>query len=865
MRGYADGGYVSEEQARGRVDRMFDNLMSQARSEREAGAPKLPAKPKRRAAKKPKKLRNILKERRDYINSFADGGMVDQQDPAAPTAQSNDLFPKPLPQDSAEKLASDQSNFDSWQKWRQGHKLTGFQKADIADEAKSLQDRAQALSQPGAQMQKPVAPAPARAPLAPDYSMGIGPSSDLLSPDAYKGSPSSDMRSPDYLKSGRTSIFDARDGGMVPPGAPGVDTVPAMMTGGMARLDSEPGMARQEFVMPADSTAIIGPGRLEAMRLATHNSDNVPRMCNGGKMKRYYDGGMADNEDTQPPPPPPQTPPESQPQFPNPSMNFMESMRQQRRMLNEYADGGVTLSDEELKPVIQERRQRAIYGRTGSDLPQVSDQEIKSYRPDTKLMSKNMPRPVPPKTTMAQYGPSNPPWDKRMLQANTAIDTTGSSVSGGEASLSNTTYSPRAIGKQIGRAVNYGVGEVVEPAVKAQHQLTTGLAGAARDLARINKTAVRSGFTDPAIGFIEGATGLNANTGQPAPSVARQPNAPANVQKSQTTTKSAAQDQMGPPEPVAARQQVAEQEGFAGGPLTKDDIGRTDGTGRVPANSGLSTTSLPDTIAYRKQVLAAPGGRIIPARGNEPEKYEMDANVPVSASDLADYVRRAGLQGNPNAFSAENVAVARDAAQAHRPPSPLESAGRTFATSEAGDTAALKQYYSLPSDQRGAMPSYLLNRPALPRSAQASQVLRQQEDAGRQAELDARRQAWEKFNEGQVELAGKQIEAGGKLAQSQDKLLKDLHGLGQYDANAAAAANTYMGLPEQARRKMDADKVGAKGRLLQYSSAYQDAKSQLERAQKAVNENENDVTRKALEEAKQVYARIYAQMLGLPQ
>ena len=109
-------------------------------------------------------------------------------------------------------------------------------------------------------------------------------------------------------------VFNAMDGGLVPPGPPGVDTVPAMTSNGPAMLDSQAGPGGQEYVLPADTTATIGIPNLDAIKNATHNPQTIaqrqiPGYCQGGKMRKYASGGaIYDDEEKrklQPPSPGP--------------------------------------------------------------------------------------------------------------------------------------------------------------------------------------------------------------------------------------------------------------------------------------------------------------------------------------------------------------------------------------------------------------------------------------------------------------------------------------------------------------------------------------------------------------------------------
>jgi hypothetical protein len=121
-----------------------------------------------------------------------------------------------------------------------------------------------------------------------------------------------------------------------------------------------------------------------------------------------------------------------------------------------------------------------------------------------------------------------------------------------------------------------------------------------------------------------------------------------------------------------------------------------------PIGSAMSSQ---DQADYRRQVEAAPGGRVISARGGQPEQFEMDTNVPVSASDLGAYVHRAGLKGNPNAFSPENIASARAAAQAHQVPviGPTAHKQRMAGIEGQAALAAARKLAGMAPSERGSL------------------------------------------------------------------------------------------------------------------------------------------------------------------
>lgn len=110
-----------------------------------------------------------------------------------------------------EQLGRDVASFNGMQNWRNrgNHRLTAFQKEDLMKERNALEAR------------------------------------------GVQG-----------LSKGLDSLLDVTDGGAVPLGSPGVDTVPAM-------LDSN------EYVLPADTTAKVGLGTLDDLVSLTHDPGKV--------------------------------------------------------------------------------------------------------------------------------------------------------------------------------------------------------------------------------------------------------------------------------------------------------------------------------------------------------------------------------------------------------------------------------------------------------------------------------------------------------------------------------------------------------------------------------------------------------------
>lgn len=99
------------------------------------------------------------------------------------------------------------------------------------------------------------------------------------------------------LISGLGDVFDARQGGVVPPGSPGVDTVPAQMSSGPAMLDSQLGKGNQEYVLPADTTAAVGIPNLNKLVNTTHTPKKKQQPSTleiQSSIPSYKDGGTAD-------------------------------------------------------------------------------------------------------------------------------------------------------------------------------------------------------------------------------------------------------------------------------------------------------------------------------------------------------------------------------------------------------------------------------------------------------------------------------------------------------------------------------------------------------------------------------------------
>lgn len=91
-------------------------------------------------------------------------------------------------------------------------------------------------------------------------------------------------------------VWDGRQGGEVPPGPEGVDTVPAVTQAGPVMLDSQIGEGRQEYVLtPEMVEALGGAGELDVLRqalgqgqvcgegMACGGGRGVPKMAEGGK------------------------------------------------------------------------------------------------------------------------------------------------------------------------------------------------------------------------------------------------------------------------------------------------------------------------------------------------------------------------------------------------------------------------------------------------------------------------------------------------------------------------------------------------------------------------------------------------------
>lgn len=131
------------------------------------------------------------------------------------------------------------------------------------------------------------------------------------------------------------------DGGWVDHryGPPGTDTIPAVADGLPLQLDGG------EFVMPEDTTAMIGPDNLQAIVDATHQKKR--KMADGGWLAQVLGGkfdraAQIDNvvnsaAGAPPPPPPAPAPPPPQPDRSAQMVkDFMADIR-----ARQYADGGM--------------------------------------------------------------------------------------------------------------------------------------------------------------------------------------------------------------------------------------------------------------------------------------------------------------------------------------------------------------------------------------------------------------------------------------------------------------------------------------------------------------------------------------------
>lgn len=180
-------------------------------------------------------------------------------------------------------------------------------------------------------------------------------------------------------------------------------------------------------------------------------------------------------------------------------------------------------------------------------------------------------------------------------------------------------------------------------------------------------------------------------------------------------------------------------------------------TEEAPASPSpiIQTETGPESKArYEAQVRAA-GGQVL---GDG--RYELIADNPVSGANLARQVRTAGGP-NYDAFSAENVARAREQAQSYKQGTGYDSGRQAEDVRVAGDLRAAETFRSLPTNSRGRMPNYIADALGAPYAAPTNDAQlfdiaqrltrRREEQAGLGAQADR-----------ETELAKARIAAQGK-------------------------------------------------------------------------------------------------------
>lgn len=333
---------------------------------------------------------------------YADGGMVGLE--------------------AARRLPSALESFAHDQRWRQGHQLTGTQRERVDAEQAGLAAMAQLAGYqgPGAagqQAGQPAGQAAPSAPEAPDWARRAQPQNALLqpAPRADAGGAGLDVLSDRLYQDPLTQAVNVQGlagGGLVDPrlGPPGRDTIPAVVGGrGMVALDGG------EYVLPRDTTRKVGKPTLDKLVDQTHTPVQpqrleMPGLADGGWLGGWFKGVPRDraaqidepvNQAVAPPPQQVAAAPEPEP--PGQSLaDVMREIRAKNPPTARYADGGrVSYGPwapvDDIEKTLQERRQRAVFGRD----PRAGDRQIS----DLEMAN----RPAPNTRSGAHGGNANLP------------------------------------------------------------------------------------------------------------------------------------------------------------------------------------------------------------------------------------------------------------------------------------------------------------------------------------------------------------------------------------------------------------------------------------------------------------------------
>lgn len=466
------------------------------------------------------------------------------------------------------------------------------------------------------------------------------------------------------LKGGK---FDARHGGPVPEGPPGVDTVPSRMTGGDVMLDA-PSDGPQEYVVPGDVAAqfpnVISV--LEQLRQKYHDPEAV-------EMRRAIDGeggkGLADGS---------------------------ESM---------YEKGVMPRPGELERAFGPERIRRAVYGEGGKGsadgtpmrgtVESIDDQlrRLRSSRVEQRVMDRNISELPQMRAEAAEMsaaaddmaiGLAGPKERSRLLAASDAEEARRSLMPQQRSGWSFLPPPDERTGI-LGALTDAGQrSNDVMSAPFRQDSISGGLGAAYRQVADgyshllgAGARAAGSVFDDAKQAGAQAVAGATAQTQKAGPDEGRQTVLDYAEQQRAAGTTGPGVDLTGPPSATVPRYRdgrtastnsvgpakapsldmAARRERQAGIRAKKNaEIDAQDRQDSLqsgdPGTSFLSNNweNSPEGLAqYRRQVQAA-GGRML-----DDGRVELTRDQPVSAAGLGDYVRRAGGREAMGGMTAEQV------------------------------------------------------------------------------------------------------------------------------------------------------------------------------------------------------------------